>query len=255
MTKSFKTIWIVGASAGIGAAVVEKFQNHPTNADQKIIISARNEDALNKLADGNANIKTMPLDITDADTVTKTVASIEDEFGLPDLVILAAGVYAPMNVKDFSASTIKDHIDTNYLGNVNCLEPLLTKMRARKSGEIAVVASVAGYRGLPNAGAYGPTKAALINLCETLHAELEGSGVLLRVINPGFVKTRLTEKNDFEMPYLQTPEQAADFIYDGLCKNDKFEIAFPPPFVRQLKIARLLPYRIYFKLMRKMVTK
>ena len=117
------------------------------------------------------------------------------------------------------------------------------------------MASVAGYRGLPNAGAYGPTKAALINLCETLHAELEGSGVLLRLVNPGFVKTRLTEKNDFDMPHLQTPQQAADFMYRELCENNDFEIAFPPAFVRQLKLARILPYRIYFKLMRKMVKK
>jgi short-subunit dehydrogenase len=126
-------------------------------------------------------------------------------------------------------------------------------MRARKSGEIAVVASVAGYRGLPNASAYGPTKAALINLCESLHTELSGSGVLLRVINPGFVKTRLTDKNDFEMPYLLEPEQAADFIYRGLCGNDKFEIAFPPQFVRQLKLTRILPYPLFFKLMRKLI--
>lgn len=255
MIKNFKTIWIVGASAGIGAALAEKFQNFPTDADQKVIISARNADALTKLANGKPDMKAVPLDITDAKAVKTAVALIEEEFGLPDLVVLAAGVYAPMKVQDFSAATIKEHIETNYLGTINCLEPLLAKMRARKSGEIAVVASVAGYRGLPNAGAYGPTKAALINLCETLHAELEGGGVLLRLINPGFVKTRLTEKNDFEMPYLQTPQQAADFIYKELSENDDFEIAFPPAFVRQLKLARILPYRIYFKLMRKMMSK
>ena len=255
MIKSFKTIWIVGASAGIGATLAEKFQNCPTDADQKVIISARNAESLQKLADDKPDMKAVPLDITDVDAVKAAVETIEGEFGLPDLVVLAAGIYSPMAVGAFSAATIRDHVETNYMGIVNCLEPLLAKMRARKSGEIAVMASVAGYRGLPNAGAYGPTKAALINLCETLHAELEGSGVLLRLVNPGFVKTRLTEKNDFDMPHLQTPQQAADFMYRELCESNDFEIAFPPAFVRQLKLARILPYRIYFKLMRKMVKK
>ncbi|PKR57977.1 SDR family NAD(P)-dependent oxidoreductase [Thalassospira lohafexi] len=255
MIKSFKTIWIIGASAGIGATLAEKFQNSPTDSDQKVIVSARNADSLQKLADGKPDMKAVPLDITDIDAVKAAVEAIEDEFGLPDLVVLAAGIYSPMAVDAFSAATIRDHVETNYMGIVNCLEPLLAKMRARKSGEIAVMASVAGYRGLPNAGAYGPTKAALINLCETLHAELEGSGVLLRLVNPGFVKTRLTEKNDFDMPHLQTPQQAADFMYRELCENNDFEIAFPPAFVRQLKLARILPYRMYFKLMRKMVKK
>ncbi|HCW65648.1 MAG TPA: short-chain dehydrogenase [Thalassospira lucentensis] len=255
MIKSFKTIWIVGASAGIGATLAEKFQSCPTDADQKVIISARNADSLQKLADDKPDMKAVPLDITDVDAVKAAVETIEGEFGLPDLVVLAAGIYSPMAVGAFSAANIRDHVETNYMGIVNCLEPLLAKMRARKSGEIAVMASVAGYRGLPNAGAYGPTKAALINLCETLHAELEGSGVLLRLVNPGFVKTRLTEKNDFDMPHLQTPQQAADFMYRELCESNDFEIAFPPAFVRQLKLARILPYRIYFKLMRKMVKK
>lgn len=251
--KSFQTIWIIGASTGIGAALAKRFEDRPTHPKQQVIISARNKDALDDLAAGKPDMPCVPLDITDADAVKSALADIEKHYGLPDLVILAAGIYAPMKLADFSAEIIRDHVETNYLGIVNCLEPLLTKMRARGSGEIAVTASVAGYRGLPNAGAYGPTKAALINLCESLHAELEGSGVLLRVVNPGFVKTRLTDKNDFKMPYLQTPEQAAHFMYRKLCDSNDFEIAFPPPFVRQLKIARMLPYRLYFKLMRKMV--
>lgn len=253
MKKSFKTIWIIGASAGIGAALAQKFRDNPTHVSQTVIVSARNAESLQELTKGRAGMTALPLDITDPVAVSRALGTLESQTGLPDLVVLAAGIYAPMKVADFSAETIRAHMETNYLGTVNCLEPLLCAMRARKSGEIAVVASVAGYRGLPNAGAYGPTKAALINLCETLHAELDGSGVLLRVINPGFVKTRLTDKNDFDMPYLQTADQAADFMYHGLCSNDDFEIAFPPPFVRRLKLARMLPYGLYFKLMRKMV--
>jgi len=253
MKKQFGTIWIVGASAGIGAALAQKFHDNPTCANQKIIISARNADKLRDLSDEMPGITSFPVDITDQNAIKTALNCIESQFGLPDLVVLAAGIYSPMKVGGFSAATIRSHVDTNYMGIVNCLEPLLAKMRARKSGEIAVVASVAGYRGLPNAAAYGPTKAALINLCETLHTELTNSGVLLRVINPGFVKTRLTDKNDFAMPYLLTPEEAADFMYRDLCGNNRFEIAFPPPFVRQLKLMRILPYWLYFKLMRKLV--
>jgi len=253
MTKSFKTIWIVGASAGIGAALARKFHDEPTSDGQNIIISARNSDKLRDLATEMPGITPVSIDVTDLNAVKTALNTIEQQFGLPDLVVLAAGIYSPMKVSGFSAETIRSHIDTNYMGIVNCLEPLLARMRVRKSGEIAVVASVAGYRGLPNAAAYGPTKAALINLCETLHTELTGTGVLLRVINPGFVKTRLTDKNDFEMPYLLTPEQAANFMYRDLCKSNDFEIAFPPPFVRQLKLTRILPYGLFFKLMRKLV--
>ena len=253
MKKQFKTIWIVGASAGIGAALAQKFHKNPTSPNQKIIISARNADKLRAFADEMPGITPVAVNVTDPNAVKMAISSIEDQFGLPDLVVLAAGIYSPMKVAGFSAETIRSHMDTNYMGIVNCLEPLLAKMRARKSGEIAVVASVAGYRGLPNAAAYGPTKAALINLCETLHTELTNSGVLLRVINPGFVKTRLTDKNDFAMPYLLTPDEAAGFMYRNLCGNNGFEIAFPPPFVRQLKITRILPYGLYFKLMRKLV--
>lgn len=253
MKKQFKTIWIVGASAGIGAALAEKFHKNPTSDDQNVIISARNADKLADLAAEMPGTTPIPVDITDPNAVKTALTTVESHFGLPDLVVLAAGIYSPMKVGGFSAETIRSHVDTNYMGIVNCLEPLLGKMRARKSGEIAVVASVAGYRGLPNAAAYGPTKAALINLCETLYTELTGSGVLLRVINPGFVKTRLTDKNDFAMPYLLSPEEAADFMYRSLCGSNDFEIAFPPPFVRQLKFARILPYPLFFKLMRKLV--
>jgi short-subunit dehydrogenase len=253
MKKHFQNIWIIGASSGIGAALARKLHENPTSPAQKIIISARNSDKLDELAAEMPGLTPVPVDITDTNAVNGAIAKVEKQFGLPDLVVLAAGIYSPMKLSAFSAATIRSHVDTNYMGIVNCLEPLLNKMRARKSGEIAVMASVAGYRGLPNAAAYGPTKAALINLCESLHTELSGSGVLLRVINPGFVKTRLTDKNDFEMPYLLEPEQAADYIYRGLRGSDKFEIAFPSPFVRQLKLTQILPYPIFFKLMRKLL--
>ena len=252
----WKTVWIIGASSGIGAALVQKFIRETTDAQlAKIVISARSADSLREIATSSPRIISMPCDVTEPKEIDDTLDQIEAEHGLPDLMIYCAGYYSPMPVEEFSRDTIARHIAVNYQGAVNCLDPVLRKFRQRGSGEIAITASVAGYRGLPKAGAYGPTKAALINLCETLREELSGTGVVMRVINPGFVKTRLTEQNDFEMPYLQTPEQAAEFIYNGLRKNDDFEIAFPPPFVRQLKIGRILPYRWYFKMIERVMQK
>lgn len=254
--KHWKTVWIIGASSGIGAALVQKFIRETTDAEMaKMVISARSADSLQDIAAASPRIASVPCDVTDPAAVDEALARIEAEHGLPDLMVYCAGFYKPMPVAEFSRDTIAKHIAVNYQGAVNCLDPILRKMRARGSGEIAITASVAGYRGLPKAGAYGPTKAALINLCETLREELSGTGVVMRVINPGFVETPMTAQNDFEMPYLQTPEQAADFIYNGLRKNDDFEIAFPPPFVRQLKIGRILPYRWYFKMIERVMQK
>ncbi|OSQ39348.1 SDR family NAD(P)-dependent oxidoreductase [Thalassospira mesophila] len=263
--KNWQNIWVIGASSGIGAAIVQKFiaetdESHESNeagqtTPRHITISARSHETLQKMALASPCISAVPCDVTAPASVDQAIDLIESEHGLPDLVIYCAGFYNPMPVDEFSRDIIAHHIAVNYQGAVNCLEPLLRKMRARGHGEIAITASVVGYRGLPKAGAYGPTKAALISLCETLREELTGSGVVMRVINPGFVKTPMTDQNDFNMPYLQTPEQAADFIYYGLRKNDDFEIAFPPVFVRQLKLARILPYRWYFKLIERMIQK
>jgi short-subunit dehydrogenase len=254
--KSWQTIWVIGASAGIGAAIVQKFTTETDeNTTRHLVISARSQKALEEMALASPRIFAVPCDVADPSSVDLALDLIETDYGLPDLVIYCAGFYTPMPVSEFSRDTIAKHVAVNYQGAVNCLDPLLRKMRARGHGEIAITASVAGYRGLPKAGAYGPTKAALINLCETLREELTGSGVIIRVINPGFVKTRLTDKNDFDMPYLQTPQQAANFIYNGLCKNNDFEIAFPPPFVRQLKIGRILPYNWYFKMIERVMQK
>ncbi|MEG9883129.1 MAG: SDR family NAD(P)-dependent oxidoreductase [Hyphomicrobiales bacterium] len=252
MAKYWRTIWVIGASTGIGAALVEKLAKMASDASRNIIASARSKDRLEELAAGRKNIHAIALDVTDHATIDEALAAIEAHFGLPNLVILAAAIYSPMAVDRFSADMVEEHMRVNYLGVTNCLAPLLAKMRMRGSGEIAVIASLAGYRGLPGTAAYGPSKAALINLCEALHAELAGSGVTVRLINPGFVKTRLTEKNNFRMPHIKTTEEAADYIYNDLIKNDAFEIAFPFPLVWRLKLARILPYKIYFRVLHKL---
>ena len=144
--------------------------------------------------------------------------------------------------------------EVNYLGVINVLSAVLPTFRARKAGHITWIASVSGYRGLPKAAAYGPTKAALINLAESLKPELARDGVQVSVINPGFVKTPLTQQNDFEMPYLMEVEEAARLTIAGLARG-QFEVAYPAPFVRILKIGRILPYRLYFWLINRYVLK
>ena len=148
--------------------------------------------------------------------------------------------------------SFQDTMEVNYFGTLRCIKAILPSM-LEKGGHIAVVASLAGYRGLPNASGYGPSKAAVISLCESMRTELLDTNVKFQLINPGFVKSPLTAKNDFDMPHLMEPEGAAEAILKGLSK-DSFEIAFPTPFVRQMKFLRLLPYKLYFPFIKKVTT-
>ncbi len=246
MSFTNKTVWIVGASTGIGAALAERLADMGARA---VCVSSRSADKLETVAAARPTIRPFPLDVTDRSAVTETCARIEAEIGPIDVAVFNAGTYAPMGLADWEADAISRGVAVNYMGVVNGLDAVMPVMRARKSGRIAVTASVAGYRGLPRAVAYGPTKAALINLCETLRNELKDDGVTLQLINPGFVKTPLTDLNEFEMPQLITPEEAAKEIARGL-QSTKFEIAFPRPFVWQLMALRMLPYPWFFRLIR-----
>lgn len=250
-----KICWIIGASNGIGEALANKFYNE--NYD--LLISARSLDRLelvkkNLLAADNNNlgkILVTQLDVLNYDSLQKSVEKITSEFQKIDLVIFCSALYQPMSVIDFDLKIAKETIDVNLVGVINLLHLIVPKMVKQKSGQIGIIASVAGYCGLPKSFAYGASKAALINLCEGIYPELKLSGVDLSVINPGFVKTRLTDKNDFKMPFLISPEVAADFIFQGLMKK-KFEIHFPKKFTFFLKILRMLPYRIFFFITKKL---
>jgi short-subunit dehydrogenase len=164
--------------------------------------------------------------------------------------VLNAGTHIPLGAAELTSDSFRKLLDVNVMGAVNGLEAVLPAMRARGRGRIAVVASLSGYRGLPSAAAYGLTKAGLINMCEALRPELELDGVVLQVVNPGFVKTPLTDKNDFEMPFLMELEEAAEAFYRGL-QTDRFEIVFPRRFAYILKLLQRLPYALYFPIMRK----
>ena len=234
-------VWITGGGSGIGKALALSYAQD----DWDVIISGRDQQKLDEVCRQSSRIQAVLCDITQP----ASVASCIESFGLLDLAILNAGDYSPGPTSEAPMADFRKSMEINYFGTLNCIQALLPRMKT-SGGKLAVVASLAGYIGLPNASGYGPGKAALISLCESLRAELEGSSVIIQVINPGFVKSNLTAKNNFAMPFLIEPEAAALEIREGL-ETDKFEIAFPAPFVRRMKFLRLLPYWAYFILMRK----
>lgn len=248
MAKSTGIAWITGASSGIGQALAMQLAAQ----GWQVAISARNTAALHDLQQKNAQLHAYPLDVTDLSAIRQTVQAIEQQLGAIELAVLNAGDYTPMSLAEFDSALFAKLMQVNYLGVVHGLDALRDPMLSRRHGQILITASVAGYRGLPRAAPYGATKAALINLAESLHNEFAAHGVRLRVINPGFVQSKLTAKNDFAMPALLTAEQAAGYIVRALDKSG-FEISFPPAFVFAMKRLRNLPYALYFPLLRWMM--
>jgi NAD(P)-dependent dehydrogenase (short-subunit alcohol dehydrogenase family) len=247
MTKDipWKIVWITGASTGIGREIALQL------AAQGVTVAASARSA-DKLASLGPAIRPYPLDVTDRSAVLATLETIERELGPVDLAILAAGTYSPVDVEEFDPAIFELAMATNYGGVVNALAGLLPRMSSRRIGHVAWIASVAGYVGLPKAAAYGPSKAALINLAESLKPDLDRKGIAVSVINPGFVETPLTAQNDFHMPFLMQTPEAARLSIAGL-RRRKFEIAYPWRFVFIMKLARLLPYAVFFQLIRSVV--
>lgn len=245
-----RIVWITGAGKGIGRALAK----HYAKDGWLVAVSARTEDDLRTLAEqAPLNcVKLFPLDVTDATATSETFRQIENLLGPVDLAILNAGTHSPTSASTFSVDRFRHMVETNLMGTVNGLAPLMETFLARRRGHIAVIASLAGYRGLPGAAAYGATKAALINMCEALKPDLERYGVKLSLINPGFVKTPLTEKNDFPMPFLIPVEDAVAQIICGVQKP-AFETAFPRRFAFLMTLLRFLPDRIFFSLTRRML--
>ena len=243
---------ITGASAGIGRALAIRLARE----GWQVALCARREEALRAVADEHPDLAgrlhAYPLDVTDVAESMAVFRAVEEELGEVDTLILNAGDYDPMPLDDFDPALFRRLAEVNYLGAVNGVGAALGPMRERRRGQILVTASLSAYRGLPQAAPYGASKAAVLNMAESLRPALDGTGVTLRVINPGFVKTRLTEKNRFHMPQLITPEEAAGYIHREIDAGG-FEIIFPKRFAWTLKLLRLLPYRLYFALTRRMV--
>ena len=240
-----RAVWLVGASSGIGQATAHAL--HARGA--RVFVSARNADALEAFEATHPGAQALPVDVTDGAAVN-AAAQLVLTAGPLDLVVYCAGHYRELRATEYDLAEMLLHNQVNYIGALHVLEAVLPNFVARRAGHISLVSSVAGYRGLPKSLAYGPTKAALSNLAETLYLDLRGSNVGVSLICPGFVETPLTAQNRFSMPALITPDQAAAEILRGWRKG-QFEIHFPKRFTRWMKALRLLPYAAYFAAVRR----
>ncbi len=248
---TWRTAWCTGAGKGIGRALALRLAREGC----RVAVSARTESDLVTLADEAKGLRgevlPFPLDVTDEQAVTRAVDDIEKAIGPLDLAVFNAGNHIPVRAADLSVKAFRDLIEINFMGVVHGVTAVLPRFIERRGGHVALVASVAGYRGLPTAAAYGASKAAVINMAESLKPELDRYGVRISVINPGFVRTPLTDKNTFPMPFLIEADDAAERMFRGLSRG-RFEIAFPRRFVWGLKVLRCLPYGLYFPLVRRL---
>jgi short-subunit dehydrogenase len=242
-----RRVWIIGASSGIGAALARELSQRGA----MLALSARNVEALQQVAEYQVDALVLPFDITQAGDALTTRDTILAQWGSIDLVLVVAGTYQKMRAQDFDLAAAKQLVETNLNGTLNCLNALLPVLLKQGKGGVGIVASVAGLSGLPQALIYGPTKAALINLCESLYLDLHPRGIGVYLINPGFVATPLTAKNEFSMPALISAETAAQELVRGI-ERGEFHIHFPKRFTNWLRLLRLLPYRGYFYLIHKL---
>ena len=253
MTKSkfCGVAWVTGAGKGIGRSLSRDLatMGRRVARTEKDLLSLKTE-----TGGASGEIAIFPADIENPREIQGQIDKIQNEIGPIQLAILNAGTYIRFGLDDFSIDAFKKQLDVNVMGTVNCLAPLMHEMKIRRQGHIVIVSSLSSYRGLPFASAYGASKAALTNMCEALKPELEKCNVKISVVHPGFVRTPLTEKNKFEMPFLVEADYASRQILKGIWQN-KFEIVFPPLFGLILKFLRILPYSIYFTIMRKLVKK
>ena len=234
-------VWIIGASSGIGAALAQALLDRGA----QVALTARRQAPLRALAADHPSARVLAFDFNDRDAFAHARDALCDHWGGIDLVVFCAGAYEPMRAWELDAEHIDRLIDINLRAPMAATAQLIPQFLRQSGGALAFVSSVAGYRGLPKAAAYGPTKAALINFAETLYLDLAPRGVSVFLINPGFVATPMTAANDFAMPALLSPSQAAEEIIAGLGRGS-FEIHFPRRFTYWLKLLRLLPYVLYF---------
>tara|TARA_B100001093_G_scaffold447113_1_gene451831 strand:- start:75 stop:836 length:762 start_codon:yes stop_codon:yes gene_type:complete len=242
-----KIIWITGASSGIGKALSIKFAEN----GWIVAASARRENLLNELKQINQNIYPFPLDVTEIENCKTVAKKILEQFKNIDICVFGTGMHDPKSEKTFNLKKIREIMEVNYFGTMNSINSIYEYFSEKKSGQISIISSVAGYRGLPAAGAYCASKAALTSFAESLNFDMLKKNVRVSLISPGFIKTPMTDQNDFPMPMIKSPEFAANEIYRGLTIKKKFEIHFPKAFTYFLKFLQILPSSIYFKLVAK----
>ena len=237
-----KIIWITGASTGIGKALAIKFANNGWN----VAASARREELLKDLNNTNKNIHPYPLDVTKIDNCKSTAELIIKDLGQIDICVFGTGMHDPQSEKKFNLEKIRQIMEVNYFGTMNSINSIYDYFSEKKKGHISIISSVAGYRGLPAAGAYCASKSALISFAESLYFDMIRKNVKVSVICPGFIKTPMTDQNEFPMPMIKSAEYAADKIYLGILKRSGFEIHFPKTFTFLMKIIQILPNWLYF---------
>ncbi|MEP3675516.1 SDR family NAD(P)-dependent oxidoreductase [Sulfitobacter sp.] len=235
-----KKYWLVGASDGLGAALAHKL----SRAGAEVIVSARSEDKLEALAASlPAKARVVPLDVTDAQSVAAAAKSV----GEIDGVVYLAGAYWPFGAKDWNAEQAVAMVDVNLTGLMRVMGEVVPGFVARDAGHIVITSSLTGFRGLPGSIGYTASKAGTMSLAECMYADLRKTGVQVQVVNPGFIKTQLTDKNNFKMPFLMEPENAAREVFEHM-NTDKFKKSFPFPFSLLFRSSQFLPDWLYYRL-------
>ena len=242
-----KVIWITGGSSGIGKALAHKFANE----GWQVALSARREELLNEISKSNNNIHSFPLDVLDVEKCKEVFNKIVSKFENIDIVVYSTGIHDPNSEKKLNLENIRKIMETNFFGTMNSINSVYNYFKEKKSGHISIVSSVAGYRGLPIAGAYCASKSALISYAESLYFDMKRFNVRVTVINPGFIKTPMTDQNPFPMPMIESGEFAAEEMFKGLTKSNSFEIHFPKKFTFIMKILKIMPNWLYLKLIKK----
>ena len=250
MSENQRKVWITGASSGIGRAVAEKFAKQ----NWKVAISARRVEILNEMAN-NDNIFAYPMDVTNQNKTEETFNKILEDFGDLDLCVFSSGTYERKSEKGLNVDNVKKVIEVNFLGVVGCVKAVQKYFQNKKGGHISIVSSPVGYRGLPKSSGYTASKASLNNFTQGIYFDFKKFNVRVTLISPGFIKTALTDKNDFKMPFLKDTNYAAEKIYDGLINKKKFEIIFPPQIAFIYKIFQILPNKVYNYLINKFVNR
>ena len=242
-----KTIWITGASSGIGKALAIKFAQE----GWKVAISARRENLLEEISRSQNNIDYFPLDVTDSEKCKKVFNDVKKKLGDINISVFCTGIHDPKSEKKLNLEKVRKIMEVNFFGTVNSINAVYDYYNNKKSGQISIVSSVAGYRGLPAAGAYCASKSALSSFAESLYFDLKRNNVRVSLVSPGFIKTPMTDQNDFPMPMIKSPEFAAEQMFKGLTKGRSFEIHFPKTFTSLMKVLKVIPNGLYFKVVEK----
>jgi len=242
-----KNAWITGASSGIGKALAIKFAKE----GWQVAASARRENLLKDLNNQNSNIYSFPLDVNNEDETINIFQNIVKKFGMVDISIFCTGIHDPDAEKKLNSKKIRDIMETNFFGTLNCIMAVNTYFKEKRSGHISIVSSVAGYRGLPAAAGYCASKSALTSLAESLYFDFKRHNVRVSLVSPGFIQTPMTDKNKFPMPMIKSPEFAAEKMFIGLIKKNAFEIHFPIAFTMVMKLLKIMPNWLYFLLVKK----